>query len=269
ADVIVDGLPWELHAPGDAGGGIGLEEGSENLQAQRVMEQDGGLRGIAHEVEACARHGRRGLGRAGAGDFPIAAACDAHGVSRASESQPVQILKEQLFCQDLFCSPYDVPRDACLQRLRDHLHAAWQTYATLCARANRKRNPISGDEVNSMTERTKRALFMGFAAAQLLWICSAATAQEKDKAPAKKIAIRAGRLIDGKSDTAILDAVILIEGDKIVSVIPGGTAPAGYELIDLSKATVLPGFADVHTHVLLNGDITAADYDEQLLKQST
>jgi len=93
-------------------------------------------------------------------------------------------------------------------------------------------------------------------------------AQEKPSAPPKKIAIRAGRLIDGKSDTPIFNALILIEGDKIASVTPGGTPPAGAELIDLSKATVLPGFADVHTHVLLQGDITAADYDEQLLKQS-
>ena len=94
-------------------------------------------------------------------------------------------------------------------------------------------------------------------------------AQEKEKAATKKIAIRAGRLIDGKSETPILNALILIEGDKIVSVTPGGTPPAGAELIDLSKATVLPGFADVHTHVLLNGDITAQDYDAQLLKEST
>ena len=93
-------------------------------------------------------------------------------------------------------------------------------------------------------------------------------AQEKPSAPPKKIAIRAGRLIDGKSDTPIFNALILIESDKIASVTPGGTPPAGAELIDLSRATVLPGFADVHTHVLLQGDITAADYDEQLLKQS-
>ena len=29
-----------------------------------------------------------------------------------------------------------------------------------------------------------------------------------------------------------------------------------------------PGLIDNHTHVLLQGDITAADYDEQLLKES-
>jgi imidazolonepropionase-like amidohydrolase len=85
----------------------------------------------------------------------------------------------------------------------------------------------------------------------------------------RRIAVRAGKLIDGKGDRPVANAVILIEGDKIVSVTAGGSAPAGVEVMDLSKATVLPGLMDTHTHVLLQGDITAADYDEQLLKQST
>jgi len=83
-----------------------------------------------------------------------------------------------------------------------------------------------------------------------------------------RIAIRAGKLIDGKNDKPVENAFILIEADKIVSVTSGGSAPAGAEVIDLSKATVLPGFMDVHTHVLLQGDVTAEEYDEQLLKQS-
>jgi imidazolonepropionase-like amidohydrolase len=90
----------------------------------------------------------------------------------------------------------------------------------------------------------------------------------KKDAPPKRIAIRAGRLIDGKSDSAIQNAVIVVEGDKIVSVTQGGPPPTGVETIDLPHATVMPGFADVHTHVVLNGDITAEDYDAQLLKQS-
>jgi imidazolonepropionase-like amidohydrolase len=93
--------------------------------------------------------------------------------------------------------------------------------------------------------------------------CFSAAAQ----AP-KKIAIRAGKLIDGKSDQPISNALILIEDKKIVSVTPGGSAPAGVEVIDLSRATVLPGFMDVHTHILLQGDVTEQDYDDQLLKQS-
>jgi imidazolonepropionase-like amidohydrolase len=84
----------------------------------------------------------------------------------------------------------------------------------------------------------------------------------------RRIAIRAGKLIDGKNDRPLENALILVEGDKIVSVTPGGNAPAGVEVIDLSKATVLPGFIDVHTHVLLQGDITAEEYDAQLLKES-
>jgi imidazolonepropionase-like amidohydrolase len=99
-------------------------------------------------------------------------------------------------------------------------------------------------------------------------LVSVSGAQEKPAPPPHKIAIRAGHLIDGTSDTPIANALILIEGDKIVSVTPGGAAPAGVELIDLSQFTVLPGFMDVHTHVLLQGDVTAADYDAQLLKQS-
>jgi imidazolonepropionase-like amidohydrolase len=83
-----------------------------------------------------------------------------------------------------------------------------------------------------------------------------------------RVAIRAGKLIDGKSDKPMENALIVIEGDKIESVTPGGSAPAGVGVIDLSKATVLPGFIDTHTHVMLNGDITAEEYDAQLLKES-
>lgn len=106
------------------------------------------------------------------------------------------------------------------------------------------------------------------AALSLAGMCQFAGAQTKEKAAAKRIAIRAGRLIDGKSENPLSNVVIVIEGEQIVSVTPGGTPPAGIETIDLSKATLLPGFADVHTHVLLNGDITEEDYDAQLLKQS-
>src|SRR5215467_4337992 len=84
----------------------------------------------------------------------------------------------------------------------------------------------------------------------------------------KRIAIRAGRLIVGRGGKVLDNALIVVEGDSIVSVTPGGAAPAGVQTIDLSQSTVLPGLIDLHTHVLLNGDITADDYDTQLLKES-
>ena len=102
-----------------------------------------------------------------------------------------------------------------------------------------------------------------------LFAASVVYAQDKPaEAPSAAIAIRAGRLIDGKQDAAISNVLIVVQGDKIVSVTPGGASPRGMETIDLSRFTVLPGFADAHTHVLLQGDITQAEYDEQLLKQS-
>ena len=98
----------------------------------------------------------------------------------------------------------------------------------------------------------------------LLAVVSTAFAQT----PPRRTAIRAGRLIDGKGGAPLANALIVIEGDRIVSVSAGGTPPPGAEVIDLSASTVLPGLIDTHTHILLQGDITAADYDEQLLKQS-
>jgi len=65
------------------------------------------------------------------------------------------------------------------------------------------------------------------------------------------IAIRAGRLFDSKSRKIVENQVILVEGEKIVAVGPAESLPIPREsqVIDLSKATVLPGLIDGHTHV--------------------
>ncbi len=94
-------------------------------------------------------------------------------------------------------------------------------------------------------------------------------AQQSDKPEAKRrIAIRCGRLIDGKSDAPIINAVILIEGERVKAVGPNVAVPAGTEVIDLSKATVLPGLIDSHTHLLMNLD-GAIDEDKHMILNVT
>jgi imidazolonepropionase-like amidohydrolase len=83
---------------------------------------------------------------------------------------------------------------------------------------------------------------------------------------AKVVALRCGSLFDSRGDALRKNVIVIIEGDKIKEI--AASAPAGADVIDLSRETCLPGLIDTHTHILLQGDITATDYDEQLLKQS-
>jgi len=98
-------------------------------------------------------------------------------------------------------------------------------------------------------------------------VTTAVTFAQKENAPADQLVfVRCGALLDGRSETARKNVVVAIRGEKITEV--STKEPTGAQIVDLSRETCLPGLIDTHTHVLLQGDITAADYDEQLLKQS-
>jgi len=105
----------------------------------------------------------------------------------------------------------------------------------------------------------------------LLSIATAATLAAQAPAP-QQVLIKAGRLIDGRSQQVQTNVGILIDGERIKAVGPlaqiQGQA-ANARVIDLTQMTVLPGLIDAHTHLLLQGDVTSQDYEDQLLKQST
>jgi imidazolonepropionase-like amidohydrolase len=95
-------------------------------------------------------------------------------------------------------------------------------------------------------------------------------AAQPTPSPATTVVIRAGTLIDGKSDTPRHNQVIVIQNNRIVSVSDAAesSAPSGQTIIDLSKATVLPGLIDSHTHIFLQGEDPAeGGYDANILKQ--
>ncbi|OLC05910.1 MAG: hypothetical protein AUH41_14060 [Gemmatimonadetes bacterium 13_1_40CM_66_11] len=102
-------------------------------------------------------------------------------------------------------------------------------------------------------------------------MAAAATLAAQAPAP-QQVLIKAGRLIDGRSQQVQTNVGILIDGERVKAVGPlaqiQGQA-ANARVIDLSQMTVLPGLIDAHTHLLLQGDVTSQDYEDQLLKQST
>jgi len=61
--------------------------------------------------------------------------------------------------------------------------------------------------------------------------------------------IHAGTLLDGTGGPARHEVSILVHDERITAVQAGFASPAGAEVIDLSHATVMPGFIDCHVHV--------------------
>ena len=72
--------------------------------------------------------------------------------------------------------------------------------------------------------------------------------------------IHADRLIDGTGAAALDNAVLVIDGERVVGAFPGrppdGLVPEGAEMLDLPGCTILPGLVDVHVHLNLPGDGT-------------
>jgi imidazolonepropionase-like amidohydrolase len=64
-------------------------------------------------------------------------------------------------------------------------------------------------------------------------------------------AIRAGKMFDAKAGKMLENQVILVHDDQIQQVGSNLPIPQGAKVIDLSKATVMPGFIDAHVHLTM------------------
>jgi imidazolonepropionase-like amidohydrolase len=94
----------------------------------------------------------------------------------------------------------------------------------------------------------------------LIFLCFGISAQAADQS----IAIKAARMFDGKSTALVQNAVVIVQGDKIVDAGSNLLIPAGAQVVDLGDATLSPGFMDAHTH--LTADYSG-DYNLRRLKE--
>lgn len=70
-------------------------------------------------------------------------------------------------------------------------------------------------------------------------------------AGAQTTAIRAGRIVDPDTGQTAANQIILVEKGKIKAIGANVAVPPGATVIDLSRATVLPGLFDAHTHLCM------------------
>ena len=76
-------------------------------------------------------------------------------------------------------------------------------------------------------------------------------AQQPPAAAAPVTAIRAGRLLDPEAGRVLTNQIIVVTGNRITDVGPNVSIPAGAQVIDLSRMTVMPGLVDSHNHLAL------------------
>ena len=88
--------------------------------------------------------------------------------------------------------------------------------------------------------------------AALLFISVPSEAQRLPAAGTGTVAIRAARIIDGTGAAMIQNGLVVVTDDRIVAVGPASSVrvPADARRVDLGDVTLLPGFIDMHVHLM-------------------
>jgi imidazolonepropionase-like amidohydrolase len=95
----------------------------------------------------------------------------------------------------------------------------------------------------------------------------AAAGEAGDRNKPAVIVLRPARVFDGTE--VHMDWIVIVRGQKIDGAGPANklTVPDGAPIIDLPKATLLPGLIDAHTHLLLH-PYNETTWDDQVLKEA-
>ena len=113
-------------------------------------------------------------------------------------------------------------------------------------------------EILAVCLRPRRGVLLLFTFAALFICVGPAVAADR------AIALKAARLFDGKSKTLMQNAVVVVQGDKIVDLGSNLAVPDGAQLIELGDVTLSPGFMDAHTHLTLD---FSGNYNERRLNE--
>jgi imidazolonepropionase-like amidohydrolase len=96
-------------------------------------------------------------------------------------------------------------------------------------------------------------------ASALLFVAGIAFAQSKTESkPAPSVVLKAARLLDVRAGKYIENSAVWIEGERIREAGRAADvvahAPKDSRVVDLGRATILPGLIDCHTHIMARFD---------------
>lgn len=87
-------------------------------------------------------------------------------------------------------------------------------------------------------------------AAQIIFVLVSGSFAQPQQPNQPVIVIRAGRVFDSETGVFLPARDIIVKGNLIESIGENLPVPAGAQVIDLRRFTVLPGLIDAHTHLL-------------------